>query len=325
MLDCGAEPVSATLPNFFVVGAPKAGTTSLYHYLDQHPEIYMSPVKEPSYFADEIRPENFSDEMLRTVRHDLATLSRYLHGPMTTKRFSGPVTEWDSYLKLFERARGYKAVGEASVCYLWSESAPRNIAARCHQARIIVILRNPTERAFEQYLHVLSLELEPMSFREYIDQSWACKSSRLSKLHPFLEFGRYSEQLRRYFNAFAPEHIRIFLYEDYLGDAAALLREVFRFLSVDERFEPDRSRQYLEATVPRSLALHRFLTCSGIWQCGKNACPASWRRRLRGAVFRPPDSLRMLPQDRALLAAYYRDDVRELAELINRDLSAWLE
>jgi len=312
------------LPNFFIAGAPKAGTTSLYHYLDQHPEIYMSPVKEPSFFADEIRPENFSDEMLRMVRHDIDTLPAYLSGPMTSKRFAGPVTDFDSYLKLFQRAGGYKAVGEASVCYLWSESAPRNIAARCPEARIIIILRHPVERAFAQYMHVLSLELEPMTFREYIDASRACTNSRLSKLHPFLEFGRYSEQVQRYLDAFPREQIRIFLYEDYLRDPAALLREVFSFLSVDASFEPDRSRHYLEARVPRSLAVHRFLTRSGMWRSGKNALPASWRRRLRGAVFRPSNSIPLLPDDRAFLAGYYRDDVEHLAELLQRDLSAWL-
>jgi hypothetical protein len=174
------------------------------------------------------------------------------------------------------------------------------------------------ERAFAQYLHVLSLELEPLTFREYIDASRASASSRLSKLHPFLEFGQYSAQVHRYLSAFPHEHIRIFFYEDYRRDPAALLRKVFAFLSVDENFEPDRSRQYLEARIPRSLSVHRFLTRSGIWRPGRNAFPASWRKRLRGAVFRPPVSIRLLPDDRALLAGYYRDDVRELAGLLHR-------
>src|SRR5215217_7116747 len=76
-----------TMPNFFIVGAQKAGTTSLYHYLDQHPQIYMSPIKEPCYFSDEIRFENFSDEIRRP-----STLDAFLAGPITGKRFGGPVT-----------------------------------------------------------------------------------------------------------------------------------------------------------------------------------------------------------------------------------------
>src|SRR4249919_676933 len=96
------------VPNFFLAGAPKAGTTSLYHYLDQHPEIYMSPIKEPCYFSDEIRYENFSDEIRRP-----STLDAYLAGPMIEKRFGGPVTRWHDYLRLFHRAQGKTAVGEA--------------------------------------------------------------------------------------------------------------------------------------------------------------------------------------------------------------------
>ena len=97
-------------PNFFIVGAPKAGTTSLYHYLDQHPNIYMSPIKEPHYFASEIRPENcdpgLRDEMARESRG----LREFLSGPMTQKRFSGIVTEWADYMRLFANANTESAL-----------------------------------------------------------------------------------------------------------------------------------------------------------------------------------------------------------------------
>ncbi len=116
-------PSPAALPNFFIVGAPKAGTTSLYHYLDQHPQIFMSPIKEPNYFATEIRPENFGDELQPQVAEDLRELREYLRGPMPKKSFGGLVSQWDDYLKLFQSAKTEKAIGEASVCYLWSKTA----------------------------------------------------------------------------------------------------------------------------------------------------------------------------------------------------------
>src|SRR5579864_1438595 len=115
------------LPNFFIVGAPKAGTTSLYHYLDQHPQIYMSPVKEPNYFASEVRLEGFSEEFREQAVTDIAQLRKYLDGPISEKRFGGLVAAWPDYLKLFKNVQGEQAIGEASVCYLWSESASRNI------------------------------------------------------------------------------------------------------------------------------------------------------------------------------------------------------
>src|SRR5450755_2638835 len=95
-------------PNFFLAGAPKAGTTSLFQYLGQHRDIYISPTKEPNYFADEIRFEHFSDEFQQMDRDNPK---------------SWPVSEWTEYLKLFEGANGQAALGEASVCYLWSKTA----------------------------------------------------------------------------------------------------------------------------------------------------------------------------------------------------------
>src|SRR5579863_1241705 len=133
------------LPNFFIVGAPKAGTTSLYHYLDQHPEIYMSPVKETNHFASEIRLAGFADELQEQVKRDMRAMQKYLAGPMSEKRFGAVGLEWDDYLKLFRNATDEKAIGEASVCYLWSRTAAKNIFARIPRAKIIMILRDPAE------------------------------------------------------------------------------------------------------------------------------------------------------------------------------------
>jgi hypothetical protein len=135
-------------PNFFIVGAPKAGTTSLYSYLDQHPQIYMSPIKEPSYFASELRPENFHSQFQLRMLREAENVRKYLAGPMTEKRFGGPVVDWESYLRLFQNAREGQAIGEASASYLWSASAAGNISARIPGARIVMILRDPAERAY---------------------------------------------------------------------------------------------------------------------------------------------------------------------------------
>src|SRR4051812_38262537 len=92
------------VPNLFLVGAPKAGTTSLYHYLDQHPEIFMSPIKEPCYFASELRPENVCDELQPWIEQEMETLREYLRGDMSEKRFGGLVSKWDDYVALFRNS-----------------------------------------------------------------------------------------------------------------------------------------------------------------------------------------------------------------------------
>ena len=110
-------------PNFFIVGAPKAATTFLYAYLDQHPQVYMSPLKEPNYFASELRPENFAEEDRARVQRQMRELQAYLRGDMRETRFGGFVTSWEDYLQLFRNAADQIAVGEASPTYLWSQTA----------------------------------------------------------------------------------------------------------------------------------------------------------------------------------------------------------
>ena len=312
-----------TLPNFFVVGVPKAGTTSLYHYLDQHPQIYMSPIKEPTYFADELRPEHFGEEMRHGEQRARQSLRQYLDGPMTS-RGSGLVTDWTDYLKLFRNVHGQTAIGEASVTYLWSPSAVRNIATKVPAAKIVMILRDPAGRAFSQYLYYQGIEPDRKSFSEYVDAALLNKEKVLGRLYPFLEFGLYHEQVRRYLDAFPRENVRIYLYEDYRRDAPALLRDIFGFLSVDGTFAPDVTRKHLEPRVPRFAAPFRLLKRSGLWLTVKNALPPAVRDRLRPLVIQPREALVLNPLDRDRLINYYREDILKLSHLLNRDLSAWL-
>ena len=108
----------------------------------------MSPIKEPNYFASEVRPDNFSEELQQQISHEMHTLQEYLRSPMGEKRFGGILQEWEDYLRLFQNVNGEKAIGEASVCYLWSRTAAANIFCRIPGAKIIMILRDPVERAF---------------------------------------------------------------------------------------------------------------------------------------------------------------------------------
>jgi hypothetical protein len=315
---------TATLPNFFVVGAPKAGTTSLYHCLDQHPEIYMSPIKEPSYFASEIRAGNLAAELLEQTRRDALAVAAYLRGPMDTKRFGGIVSEWEDYLRLFQRVRNEKAIGEASVCYLWSESAAANIAAKIPTAKIYMILRNPAERAFSQYLHAVTAGAVRKPFREHVQESLRRHKDKFGPHYPFLEMGLYSEQVRRFLQRFPGENVRMDLYEDFQMDPQRFLAGVFSFLGVESTFQPDLAQRYLQPRVPRAIGAGYLLKRWGLWQRLRSWVPGSLRPAVRAVVLKPPRSLRMDPRDKAYLTDYYAEDVRKLAALVNRDLSAWL-
>jgi sulfotransferase family protein len=273
------------LPNFFIVGAPKAGTTSLYHYLDQHPQIYMSPVKEPNYFASEIRPERFSPELQDRVRRDQQAMQDYLAGPMSEKRFGAVGLEWAEYVKLFAQATSETALGEASVCYLWSESAARNIYSMASSAKIVMILRDPAERAFSQYMQWVTKGVIQESFRGQVEKALEHRGDQFQLMRPFLEFGLYSGQVKRYLDIFPRENLHIVFYEHYRNNAGDMLTDLFRFLDVDTSVKPDTSAKHLVGRVPASS---------------------------------------IDPCDRAYLIDYYRDDVQRLSALLDRDLTHWL-
>jgi Sulfotransferase domain len=288
------------LPNFIIVGAPKAGTTSLYAYLNQHPQVYMSPIKEPGYFAPEYGLQNY--------------LSR-----------------WEGYLTLYHGVQEETAIGEATVCYLLSRTAAQNIAARVPHAKIIISLRNPVDRAFSQYLEMLTVGATRKSFREEIDANLRCRPDANGSFEyqwprrPFLVFGRYHDQIKRYFNAFPRAQIHVMYYEDLQRAPARAVADLFAFLGLDPSYLPDVSRRHNEPHVPRLLGATYLLKTWGLWPYLRSLAPRQLGPRLRSLAFRARGSLTMAPADRAFLTDYYRDDVRALQLLLDRDLTSWLE
>jgi hypothetical protein len=309
-------------PNFFIVGAPKSGTTSLYHYLDQHPQIFMSPVKEPCYFASEVRLEHFAPEYRMQASRYAREMSVYLGGSKTEKRSAGYVSRWEDYLGLFDRVAGETIVGEASVAYLWSPSAARNIAARIPGAKIVAVLRHPVDRAWSQYLQYRAIGYLTKPFREHIEACMASRKEQFSPAYPFLEFGMYYEQLRTWFELFPRENIRVYFYQDGL---AHILTDLLRFLCVDTAFEIDTSRRYLDSSgAENGTFLYRTLKKYDLWQPFRRVAPASVRPLFHRLAFRRQTPIQMNEEDRRFLCEYYKNGVLRLEDLLRRDLHSWL-
>jgi hypothetical protein len=188
-----------------------------------------------------------------------------------------------------------------------------------------MILRDPAERAFSQYLHQVSVGLSAATFREHVR---ACertqgKGGRLSPVYPFLEIGLYYWQVKRYLDLFPRDRVRVYWYEEAWRQPAKLIADLFGFLGVNAGFQPDLSERSLERRAPRFTGLHYFLKRSGLWYPLKKVLPARLASPLRQLAFRHGRSLRMDPQDRRYLIDYYRDDIQQLSAHLNRDLSAW--
>ncbi len=291
---------SAKLPNFLLLGAQKAGTTSLYHYLAQHPEVFMCPVKEPHYFS-------WGDLEI---------------GPNLIRGLDRGLTLAD-YRKLFTRVRGEKAIGEASTSYLASVRAARRIRELIPEARMIAVLRDPAERAHSNYVfnrrQLLDHAPDLSRALELEDERLA---AGLGIAYGYREKGFYHAQLSEFYRLFDRRQMRIFLYQDLVTDPRAMVREIFGFLRVDPGFEPDMRVKYNVSGTPRSrLAAAALRLVQPVRAQLERRLPSRLVSRLGKMVLQ-----RQEPEAgarRALIEAY-RDDVLRLQDLIGRELSAWL-
>ncbi len=307
-------------PNFFVVGAGKTGTTSLHGYLNQHPEIYMSPVKEPCFFADEIRGETISSGFRSHLRRQTRLLDKVLNDGEPVKPLGWITQNWDDYLRLFRNVHGETAIGESSAAYLWSPTAAANIHARFPNARIVMILRDPAERAFSQYLHQVAAGLTRDRFRDHIERSMRDPHEHLSIYYPFLEAGLYAEQVERFLALFQRERMRIYWYEEAWRNPPGLLRNLFEFLEVNPAFEPDTTRKSLQRRRPRFASAHYYLKKFNLTAL----IPTSMRAPLKSVAFVSGSAIKIDPADRKFLIHYYAADIQRLSKILDRDLSRWL-
>jgi hypothetical protein len=288
-------------PNFFIVGAPRAGTTSLYLYLEKTPGVYMSPVKEPSYFAP-----NY-------IRRDPG-------------RFHKDKKE---YLRLFENATGYIAVGEASPMYLWDPNAPKLIHQTVPHARIIMILRDPIERAYSNYLTIMKYDanVKKSSFYDELMRDYESRVKLHGRSRLYVELGMYYEQVKRYFDIFGREQVKVIIFEEFAQHTVQTVNEVLAFLGVNHTVRAI-TEQYNAYSVPRGpLALwifsfFRWLRARNIetYKIATLPSHALMKSFPEKMFFKRKQKPKIDPQSVKFLQEIYRDDVIRLESLLGRSL-----
>lgn len=296
-----------TMPNFLIIGAEKSGTTALYHYLRQHPQIYMSPVKEPGFFSYEEGQKP----------------KRAGPGHFPTE----PITDVDAYTRLFGEVSNERAIGEATPTYIANPETPARIRSYIPDAKFIAILRHPAERAYANFLHARWLGFEPIAdFPRALQEEETRIQNGWGGLWRYKKKGFYYSQLKRYFDTFDRSRIGVHLYEDFRADPVSLLQEIFLFLEVDATFVPDSTIRTNVSGVPKSRVMHSMVVALNRPTL-KQLIPARLVRELREPIrnlilAKPPQ---MSPEVRRELIEVYREDILELQYLIDRDLSRWLK
>jgi len=295
------------LPNFIVIGAGRSGTTSLHYYLAQHPDVFLCAEKSPNFF----------------VSHE--TLPPW-EGPALRAMARHWVRSAEDYRALFRDAGGRRAVGEASPVYLQSRSAPARIRALCPDVRLVAILREPVDRAYAHFMGRRRDGLERRaSFEDVVRDELAVGLPDDVSFGHYLGCGRYHHFLRGYFDAFPRERLKVYLYDDLVKDASALVADLFAFLGVDASFRPDMSRRYGRTGVPAGAVARALWTGSvGVRTALRPWLPRAVRDLAAPFVMRRLERPSLDPALRARLVDVFRDDIGRLEELIGRDLTHWL-
>lgn len=300
------------LPNFLLLGAPKSGTTALYQYLHNHPQIFMSAVKEPHFFAFENQDTNFNGP--RDERGSLTQLS---------------VTHLSDYEALFATAAEVPRRGEASTMYLYWPGTAQRIAHYVPEAKLVAILRNPVDRAFSHYLHlrrsgrewltdfVAALDAEP----ERIAQGW-------SPAWHYGQVGQYAAQIEQYWQIFPREQLKIFLYEEWNEKPAQFWQELLQFLEIDATIPLEQKARYnTTPQVQKNVKIHDFLTQENpLKSLLRKLIPAHIRQPLAAKAYRanvdtPP---KLTPELRDRVLPRFREGILRTQDCLQRDLSAWL-
>lgn len=298
-------------PDFFIVGAPRCGTTALWSWLRQHPDVFLPLRKEPRFFAVDLDSGS----------------------PREARYF---VRSEEAYLRLFEPAGAARRVGEATALYLYSREAARRIHDFCDDARILILLRNPVDlmHAFHAERYANGNE-DIEDFADALDAEEARR--RGERIPPrghipaalqYRDVARLSPQVERYRAVFGPDRVRLFLLDDLAADPRGVYREVLRFLAVDEGFEPS-----FEVVNPskrvRSVVLRNAVErpSAGARLLARRVVPLGAReaikRRIRSwNVVRAPRSA-LDPALRRSLLDEFAPEIERLEELTGRDLSHW--
>ena len=276
----------------------KAATTSLYTYLKQHPDVFMTTIKEPKFFNN---------------LH--VTSDKKMEG----KRFN-KITSFKQYYSLFKNVENENAIGEASPSYIFDDKCAELINKNLPKTKIIAILRQPVARAYSNFLHA------KRSGNEKIDD-FEIAFKETERKHFYKQKGYYTKQMERYYNLFPKENIKVLLFEDLIKEPIKTTQEIFTFLNVDNTFIPNTNKKANVSAAPKGLfgifimKLRFFNLIPNIEF--SNYLPRFIIQFIFNSAYKKASPLDPKLKKR-LTHTFYKEDILKLEKLIKRDLQYWL-
>ena len=285
--------------DFFIVGAPKAGTTSLYHYLSEHPQVEMSSQKEPDYFSYKA----INEQGMYYAKNRVDTL--------------------DKYESLFEQKESV-VYGEGSVSYLFYDNVAEDIKKYNPNAKIIIMLRNPIERAFSHYLMDYRLGLVSDSFENIITKKSKHKNAHLF-YQQYIEVSKYTKQIQRYLNFFEKENILFIDYEDFKNNVSKTVDQVYDFLNISTEFAADINTKYNTFTMPKNKGIRFIYSFVFLRKILTFFLPIYLVKNIRAFLFKADKKPELLKETRSQLSIIFNNDIKKLDEVLGKNYSKWIK
>lgn len=286
------------LPDFIIVGAPKAGTTSLYHYLSEHPQVFMSDPKEVNFFSrDEIEAQGLYYDSFRAKNRS-------------------------EYENLFAKVTDEKAVGEGSVSYLFYPQTPAKIKGTIPDVKIIILLRDPVERGFSHYLMDYRMGLVDLPFEQIIHKTVKHKNLDLY-YQQYVELGFYYEQVKRYLDLFGKEQVKIYLQEDLRSNTEGVILDLYDFLGIDKSFMPNVEREHNAFSMPKNRLIHKLYASNAMRSMVSALFPDAFKETVKNLFFERKQKPKLDAKTKEYLKGLYKNDVQKLERLIGRNLPFW--
>jgi len=297
----------ARSPNFFLVGAARSGTTSMWEYLKQHPDIYLPARKELHFFS---------------YKH----LATHAEGPGDKVHIKTLCSNMDDYIANYADVGNKRIVGEVSPSYLYYHEAGQRILDTLGVVKIVTILRNPIEKAFSQYSHLRRENRETLMFPEALKSEAKRRRAGWSDLWRYAESSLYTDKLEHYISLFGADNVKVLLFDDLVNDPNGLLRTIFSFLDVDSNVGVNSGMVYNRSGRSRSKFISNFLHHPNIFKTyAKKIISESVRIKIRMKMLdlNTAEKYEIDQESKRRLKQYFQNDVARLESLLGRKLP-WL-
>ncbi|RLD27263.1 MAG: hypothetical protein DRI75_09955 [Bacteroidetes bacterium] len=299
--------------NLFIVGAAKSGTTSLYNYLNQHPDVYFPNVKEPNYYA---AIESEDSLVYKKPKENV-----FYHNKI--------IKDQDNYFSLYKNSYKYKIIGDASPSYLWDTNSSQKIYSDFPESKILIILRNPINRAFSHYLMNIKsgVEKEDDFFKALKrDENTHPKVWGDGKVMLYKELGMYYPQVNSYYDVFDKENIKVIIYEEFFEDTKKGMSSVLEFLEISDfnKNEVDFDKVYNVYKSPNGKLSKTLLRHRTKFNFIRRFTPNRLKYFLQNKIlFKNSSKPKMGNEAYSYLLRAFQQDIMNLEGLLNRDLDGW--